>query len=1816
MNSPKQNQRIVMVLGMHRSGTSLLANLLRVAGVDLGSRMVLPDANNPAGYWEQADIVQMQEEILRRLDRAWAGPKGAFPYPAQWWRRADIAPLKNELKAIVTAECSAAQRLWGFKDPRTARLLPLWKDICTELEIAPRYLLALRDPRAVSASIARRDGISTSRAELLWLLHMIEVLQQTRGELRMVVDYDRWFSDFDSQAEALLQALEIEPARRAETISAMHAAVATDLRHQRSGGELVLPHVGRVHELLARTSRAGELPAELWELGERVEQSVLLLQPWIDALEGERDGPEVVAKLQAPEIAPVYGLPLGSAPYERKLRVCIASDEVVGPVRNGGIGTAYSSLAEALTRDGHDVTLLFLGTFCENRTLEYWVSDYAARGIRFVPLPFEGPRPEGAQPLVLTHAAYRWLSQREYDVIHFPEWHGRGYYSLLAKRQGLAFHNTCICIGTHGPAAWTREGNEEYMHSVEELDMDFMERRCLELADVVVSPSAFMLDWMRARAWDLPARCYVQQNILPRDARRTEKSDADARHVTELVFFGRLEQRKGLSLFCDAMDHLAGHADESITVSFLGKNAMIYGESGESYVKYRAQRWPWQVRVHTEKGREAAMHYLRADGRLAVIPSLIENSPYTVLECLGAGVPFLASDVGGIPELIAAEDAERVCFPRDCKALAAKLRAVLSDGSRPARPARDFDCTEREWLQWHATQAEAPLQESHNRTDVTQPLVSVCVVHHDRPAYLRQALESLVAQDYPNFEVVLVDDGSTGPEACAFLEGLERAFQERDWQLVRQENRYLGAARNNAARHARGEYLLFMDDDNYAKPHEISTFVRAALSTGADILTSPMDVFQGTEAPRAARHRWLWLGGAPMVGVFRNCFGDANALVRKRAFHSVGGFTEDHGVGHEDWEFFARAVLMGFRLEVVPEALFWYRDNGDGMLHSTARFRNYMRSLRPYVDTMARPLRDLMGFSQGLKLSNDSLRHELARHHNAVVELRRALATSDSGNGNKSSRKGRKSERARGAERRVPAVPVPVPQPVASPPAPASTVEVDPDAYTRWTELHRLGEGDVRRYTEMVQSWPYPAMIHFVLELRPGDQGVLADTIDALGAQLLTNWRLTVVARSPAPDAMFAELDVLRWIQVAGEQDAAGALQQAVRDTMADWVVHLRAGDRFAPQYTLLLADQTHRQPDWQFLYVDEDVAGEDGARKPWFKPNFNLDLLRSTCYVGGACAVRRSALLELGGWCSRRGAEVYDLALRVFERYGAEAVGHLAELLFHAAPDRSGADTGRDEQHRQVLIEHLERQHLPAEVQHGVLPGSFLVEYRHEQRPLVSIIIPTRDRAALLQACVESLLQKTAYAPFELLIVDNASTETEALAYLDQVARDPRVRVLHYEQPFNYAAINNFAAQEARGEYLLLLNNDTVVIQQNWLDRMMALAQRPDVAIVGPRLIFMDQRLQHAGIVLGMGANGVAEHLHMGLPMKAPGAMGRAQLVQEFSAVTGACLLVRKSVYDLVAGMDEARLKILFNDVDFCLRVGALGHRIVWTPYATLVHHGSASVAMGAKDPKRLQIYRAEMQTMLERWLPRLASDPAYNRNLSLVHSDASPETEVTAKWEPRPHAHPCVLGMGFGSLGSWHYRLRVPLQAVDQQALAPSSWLPYYERRVRVPSVAELARLAPEVFLLHNTVHDVHIEAMQRYRKFNDAFLVFGQDDLMYALPPSNPFSKTVFKDMKRRLRTCLSLTDRLIVSTEPLAAAYRRYYQRYPGGAELSRARRLGGLPARRRQGMCPRVGWRVPCSTPVISRCCGKSCAPRRRKSNGCSSACVRRHCAPM
>lgn len=451
------------------------------------------------------------------------------------------------------------------------------------------------------------------------------------------------------------------------------------------------------------------------------------------------------------------------------------------------------------------------------------------------------------------------------------------------------------------------------------------------------------------------------------------------------------------------------------------------------------------------------------------------------------------------------------------------------------------------------------------------------------------------------------------------------------------------------------------------------------------------------------------------------------------------------------------------------------------------------------------------------------------------------------------------------------------------------------------------------------------------------------------------------------------------------------ASNTALELATGDFVALLDHDDELHSEALASVALALQRHPQWQIVYSDEDKIDEQGQRfDPYFKPDWNPALLCGQNCFSHLGVYSRELMQSLGGFREgTEGSQDWDLALRCSEKLSADQVGHIPLVLYHWRAVTGSTAQGVDQKSYahdaaiRVLREHFKRREVAAEVLalDGIL-GMFRVRYPlPESKSSVSIVIPTRDRLDLLQRCVESILEHSTYAHFEIVIVDNRSCEPATLAYLSCIADDPRVRVLRHDRPFNYAIINNEAVATCASELICLLNNDVEVITPGWLEELASHALRPEVGAVGAMLYYPNDTIQHAGVITGV--HGVAAHPYCGMPRGYPGQMARAKLTQSMSAVTGACLMVRRDLYRRINGLDGS-FQVAFNDVDFCLRLRQAGYTNIWTPVAEMYHHESASRGEENTPEKRARFAR-EVELMQSRWGAQLEFDPAYNPNLTL---------------------------------------------------------------------------------------------------------------------------------------------------------------------------------------------------------------------------------------
>lgn len=535
--------------------------------------------------------------------------------------------------------------------------------------------------------------------------------------------------------------------------------------------------------------------------------------------------------------------------------------------------------------------------------------------------------------------------------------------------------------------------------------------------------------------------------------------------------------------------------------------------------------------------------------------------------------------------------------------------------------------------------------------------------------------------------------------------------------------------------------------------------------------------------------------------------------------------------------------------------------------------------------------------------------------------------------------------------------------------------------YRNWfRDYGTLRNSDRAAIRRHIETFTCRTRISVLMVTDNAEPEVLSRAIDSVCKQLYPHWELCVVADTNAPQE-YATLQAYRRRDERIHIASGGGLVTAFGIATGDFITLFDPRDTMAEYALYQVAAVLERNPRPDMFYSDEDVLDATGHHdKPNFKPDWNPDLLLSRNYVGRLGTFRTSLVQAIGGFRSNFGAaQDWDLALRISEMVPAAHICHIPYVLNHRHADTE--DTPAFEAGLAAVREHLARTGRRAAVE--LTAAGLRVRYAQpEPPPLVSIIIPTRNGLHLLHRCIDSIRERTTYAPYEIIVVDNQSNDPATLAYFEELASIGSARILKYDAPFNYADINNFAVRSARGSLLCLLNNDIEVIGADWLGEMVSQAMQPGIGAVGALLYYPDDTIQHAGVIVGM--SGCADHPYAGAPRSTFGMMGRARLVQNLSAVTAACLVIRKDIFDAVGGLDAEHLPVSFNDVDFCLRVMERGYRNLWTPYAELYHHESAS--RGPEDsPVKIERARNEAAYMHARWPKFMENDPAFNPNLSL---------------------------------------------------------------------------------------------------------------------------------------------------------------------------------------------------------------------------------------
>ncbi|WP_409488679.1 glycosyltransferase [Pseudomonas promysalinigenes] len=720
------------------------------------------------------------------------------------------------------------------------------------------------------------------------------------------------------------------------------------------------------------------------------------------------------------------------------------------------------------------------------------------------------------------------------------------------------------------------------------------------------------------------------------------------------------------------------------------------------------------------------------------------------------------------------------------------------------------------------------------------------------------------------------------------------------------------------------------------------------------------------------------------------------------------------------------------------------------------------------------------------------------------------------------------------------------------------------EVYTQWLDSRKLSDAQLKQLPKRFAQWPTRPRIVAVIWSEDSEEQALRATLDSLAGQSYSPAACWVLASTAVSVPQGPGVECMTF-QGNGLSQLQARLVQA---EAADWVFLLRAGDRLVPHALAIMAERIALR-DRLCLYVDE--GGHDGMQpgSPVFKPDFNLDLMRSLPYVGRLLAFDRKALLDVGGFDADFDLLApHDLFWRLVERHGLQVVEHIDELLVHSQWDFGQwlSDPRCVAQAPRVVQAHLQRLGIDAVVEGAAGQAVCRVGYRHEGQAGVSILLVVGEDLVAARRCLESLFEHTAYGNFEVLLIAATDTPAELRQWLQamQSLGSEQLRVIEVAAGSRVAQLNE-ASGAARGDYLLMLDTLCMAFEQNWLAELMAQARRPEVGVVGPKLCSPSGSVVGAGLVLGL--HGEAGSPFVGAPIDSNGYMYRLRATQNWSALALDCLLVRRELFVTLGGFDVDGLKQGLQEIDFCLRAGQQGYLLVWAPSAMLARLGGRDAKVGDS----LQ-FESDKALYYRRWLAKIARDPAYNRNLTLKMASFALEPGQRQGWDPFiKRALPSLLALPVNSSAVGHYRLSQPFCELES-----AGWV---QGRVsyRLPDLIELEREKPDVVIFQYRSKMGSVEELERVVRSSSARHIYEIDDYIIDVPKRNDHSRNMPADIREAVMRGISLCDRVIASTEPLADALSSMHSDIRVVPNMLAAHLWSGLVSERQTTARPRVGW---------------------------------------
>ena len=885
--------------------------------------------------------------------------------------------------------------------------------------------------------------------------------------------------------------------------------------------------------------------------------------------------------------------------------------------------------------------------------------------------------------------------------------------------------------------------------------------------------------------------------------------------------------------------------------------------------------------------------------------------------------------------------------------------------------------------------------------------ISVIIPCYNDGIYLHDTIESLNVQTYTNFEIIIIDDASDDEHTKNILSKLK---QDNLQVIFLEKNSGPSIARNSGIKIAQGDYILPLDADDKIAP----TYLEKAKNI-LDKNSNIGIVYCEAEFFGQQMGKWnLPPYSFPQILTGNMIF--ATAMYRKKDWESIGGYDEKMLMGNEDYDFWLSLLELDRDVYKINEILFYYRiketsrtiklfENQKKLLdsyrqiylnhlelydkHKEFIFLNLVEKEQLHNQLIQDKSEEIHEVNRLLYSSTTNLREELT-YATSIVELRYKQI----GELQHQVQSMRLKNRLKSLIKKM------IPEKLLillgyTPIQKEFTEEHIKQAY-RFNIPELTKEVKVK-----LNTFKQTPLISIVMPVYNVDPQWLDLAIKSIESQWYENWELCIADDKSTNEDIITYLKDIKHPKIKTtflekNLNISGASNAALELASGEYIALMDNDDEITPD-ALYEMVKAINEKNAEFIYSDEDFMTTDGeCTNPHFKPDFSPDLLLSHNYITHFACFKRSLLDVVGKFNSDfDGSQDYDLFLRLTER--TSNIYHIQKVLYHwrmletSTSINSEAKPEAIERGKKVLESTLSRRNVDATVEHGNLHHYFRVKYNIENTPLISIVIPFKDKPELLNMSINSILEKSTYQNFEIIGISNNSEEKETFDMMSTLEKkDPRVSFYEYNVEFNYAKINNYAVNTyAKGEYILLLNNDIEIITPEWIETMLEHAQRDNVGCVGAKLYYPNDTVQHAGIIIGLG--GYAGHSHKMYPRDNPGYFNRLNVIQNVSAVTAACLMIKKEKYTAVNGMDEVNFKVAYNDVDFCLRIRDRGYVNIFTPYAEMYHH--ESITRGYETtPEKIARFKVEKNNLGERHNALIKNgDPYYNPNLTLDIEDFS---------------------------------------------------------------------------------------------------------------------------------------------------------------------------------------------------------------------------------